>query len=78
MIPSWCKKCEVESFSPGGRDVDAALIAAGFVREESGIEHQVGPDRDLSICRAKYTRGKNENVFIITNEKGGPVPGGAA
>ncbi|GHU15415.1 hypothetical protein FACS1894163_02050 [Spirochaetia bacterium] len=73
MIPSWCKKCGVESFSPGGRDVDAALIAAGFVREESGIEYQVGPDRDLTVCRAKYTNGKGENVYIITNEKKGGV-----
>ncbi|GHT73037.1 hypothetical protein FACS1894124_0770 [Spirochaetia bacterium] len=78
MIPSWCKKCGVESFSPGGRNVDAALIAAGFVREESGIEYHSGPDRDLTICRAKYTNSKGENVFIITNEKGGPAPGGAA
>ncbi|GHT70213.1 hypothetical protein FACS1894110_21300 [Spirochaetia bacterium] len=71
MIPSWSKKCGVESFSPGGRDVDAALIAAGFVREESGIEYRVGPDMDITLCRATYTRGKSEKVFIITNEKEG-------
>ncbi|GHT86364.1 hypothetical protein FACS1894137_11830 [Spirochaetia bacterium] len=78
MLPSWCKECGVESFSPGGRDVDAALIAAGFVRKESGIEYQVGPDMDITLCRATYTRGKSEKVFIITNEKGGPASGGAA
>jgi hypothetical protein len=64
----WYKPSGADGLNPEGRSIDALLIAAGYTREECCNEHNAGQDHDLTICRAKYSRGEWDKVFLITHE----------